>query len=76
MRSTKDDIEEDIEEQSTDSQDVGSGDTQGAWEWGGCSDNVHYGAEFTKRFIDSVENPATPEGLVNLRNNEAGRRVS
>ena len=52
-----------------------SKNVQHNWEWGGCSDDIHYGAEFTKKFIDSVEDPTTPDGLVNLHNNEVGRRV-
>lgn len=54
---------------------IRSKDVQNKWEWGGCSDDIHYGAEFTKKFIDSVEDPATAEGMVNLHNNEVGRRV-
>lgn len=54
---------------------IRSKDVQNKWEWGGCSDDIHYGAEFTKKFIDSVEDPTTAEGMVNLHNNEVGRRV-
>lgn len=54
---------------------IRSKDVQNKWEWGGCSDDIHYGAEFTKKFIDSVEDPGTAEGMVNLHNNEVGRRV-
>lgn len=51
-------------------------DIQGKWDWGGCSDDIYYGAEFSKKFVDSVEDPSTAEGIVNLHNNEVGRRVS
>ena len=55
---------------------VKSQDIKGKWEWGGCSDDIYYGAEFTRRFIDSVEDPNSGEGVMNLHNNEVGRRVS
>ncbi|KAH9497198.1 hypothetical protein DERF_013203 [Dermatophagoides farinae] len=54
---------------------VKSQDVQGKWDWGGCSDDIYYGAEFTRRFIDSIEDPNTSEGVMNLHNNEVGRRV-
>lgn len=50
-------------------------ETKGKWEWGGCSDDIRFGSAFTKEFIDSMENVSTPQGLMNLHNNEAGRRV-
>jgi len=37
--------------------------------------DVKFGAQFTKDFADSTENSTTAEGLMNLHNNEAGRRV-
>lgn len=55
---------------------IRSKDTKGKWEWGGCSDDIRFGASFSKDFVDSGEDLATPHGLVNLHNNEAGRRVS
>lgn len=50
--------------------------TKGEYEWGGCSDNVQYGAKFSKEFVDSENMKFSDEGLMNLWNNEAGRRVS
>ncbi|XP_054159552.1 protein Wnt-1-like [Oppia nitens] len=50
-------------------------DTNGKWEWGGCSDDVHYGSQFSKNFIDTIEASDSPQGLMNLHNNEAGRRA-
>lgn len=38
------------------------------FKWGGCGDNVRWGANFAKRFIDNVEkhnaNSENPEGVV------------
>ena len=57
--------------------------TQQGWEWGGCSDDVEFGAQFASNFLDvrETENPmGVPENelglsLVNLHNNAAGRMV-
>ena len=49
--------------------------TRGRWEWGGCSDDIRSGSQFSKDFVDSGEDPTTPQGVINLHNNEAGRRV-
>lgn len=46
------------------------------FEWGGCSDNVRYGNKFSREFVDSGETKEVPEGLMNLWNNEAGRKVN
>lgn len=45
------------------------------WKWGGCSDDIRYGNKFSKEFLDVSEDPNTALGLMNLHNNEAGRRV-
>ncbi|CAD0205810.1 unnamed protein product [Chrysodeixis includens] len=37
--------------------------------------DIRYGEMFSKDFSDSKEDKTTDEGLVNLHNNEAGRRV-
>jgi len=61
-------------------------DLKQAWIWGGCGDNIQYGYKFAQNFIDirereSNEIPssgaALPQGrqLMNLHNNEAGRRA-
>lgn len=53
------------------------------WLWGGCGDNLDYGCRFSKQFVDAREREKTPlkgsyesaRKLMNLHNNEAGRRV-
>uniref|UniRef100_G1PGM2 Protein Wnt n=1 Tax=Myotis lucifugus TaxID=59463 RepID=G1PGM2_MYOLU len=52
------------------------------WLWGGCGDNVEYGYRFAKEFVDAREREknfakgSEEQGrvLMNLQNNEAGRR--
>nr|AAC80432.1 AmphiWnt1 [Branchiostoma floridae] len=44
------------------------------WEWGGCSDNVEFGKQFAKQFVDAGEKTKdSVRYLVNMHNNEAGR---
>lgn len=43
--------------------------------WGGCSDNIGYGAEFAAQFMDSREKGTDIKSLMNLHNNRAGRMV-
>ena len=43
--------------------------------WGGCSDNIGYGAEFASQFMDSREKGTDIKSLMNLHNNRAGRLV-
>ena len=45
------------------------------YSWGGCSDNIDYGAEFTAQFMDSREKGTDIKSLMNLHNNRAGRMV-
>ncbi|OQV25062.1 Protein Wnt-5b [Hypsibius exemplaris] len=53
------------------------------WVWGGCGDNVQYGYVFAQGFVDIREKEKTPKrgsadqarALMNLHNNEAGRRT-
>lgn len=53
------------------------------WIWGGCGDNLDYGYRFSKSFIDVREKERNllkgsreyGRKLMNLHNNEAGRRV-
>ena len=56
-----------------------------SWQWGGCSDNVNYGVWFAETFVDatdeavraasSVGEKSYIRALVNLHNNEVGRKV-
>ncbi|CAG5124494.1 unnamed protein product, partial [Candidula unifasciata] len=47
--------------------------------WSGCSDNIAYGIAFSKIFVDARErgskNRSRPRSIMNLHNNEAGRRA-
>ena len=52
---------------------VGSKRDVAEWKWGGCSDNVKFGEEVSRQFLDSGEAGADPRSLANLHNSEAGR---
>lgn len=45
------------------------------WKWGGCSADVKYGVDFSRRFVDAREIKKNARRLMNLHNNEAGRKV-
>ncbi|XP_015913740.1 protein Wnt-4 [Parasteatoda tepidariorum] len=50
------------------------------FQWSGCSDNVAYGTAFSKSFVDARDLKAArghgnARALMNLHNNEAGRKV-
>ncbi|XP_035677576.1 protein Wnt-7b-like isoform X1 [Branchiostoma floridae] len=45
------------------------------WKWGGCSADVKYGLRFCKKFVDAREVEQNARALMNLHNNEAGRKV-
>jgi wingless-type MMTV integration site family protein 4 len=53
----------------------------GNFEWGGCSHNVFFGHKFSRKFVDSSEiaeirrKNNVEDRLMNLHNNEVGRRV-
>jgi len=49
---------------------------QMGWEWGGCSDNFHFGSQVARQFLDTAETGENMKSLANLHNNEAGRIVS
>ena len=50
-------------------------------QWSGCSDNVDFGITFSRSFVDardrrkSRKRSKLPQPLMNLHNNEAGRKV-
>ena len=49
----------------------------GDWQWGGCSDNIWFGENTTRSFIDELESQVgNARRAVNLHNNEVGRRVN
>lgn len=50
-------------------------ETGGNYMWGGCSHNVQFGDRFAREFVDSNENRLQDEGLMNLWNNNAGRKA-
>lgn len=45
------------------------------WEWGGCSQNVRHGDEFSKKFMDWDPPAKDVKYLLMKHNNEAGRKV-
>ena len=56
-----------------------SGASNEGFMWSGCSDNIAFGVLFSKTFVDAREKKgrvSSDRQLMNLHNNEAGRRVS
>ena len=52
--------------------------TDGEWEWGGCGDNVDFGYQKSREFMDARRRKrrrGDVTTLVQLHNNEAGRQV-
>lgn len=48
------------------------------FQWSGCSDNIAYGVAFSQSFVDVRERSkgaSSNRALMNLHNNEAGRKV-
>uniref|UniRef100_A0A4W4DSM9 Protein Wnt n=1 Tax=Electrophorus electricus TaxID=8005 RepID=A0A4W4DSM9_ELEEL len=58
-----------------DGEKQGYHDQQEGWRWGGCSTDVKYGVELSRRFVDAREVKKNARRLMNLHNNEAGRKV-
>lgn len=53
-----------------------SRDAKGEFDWSGCSNNVKFGLKFARLFIDAKESKTRDiRGLMNLHNNNVGRRV-
>lgn len=46
------------------------------WEWSGCSHNLAFGIEFSKKFLDVREQVDDLQSKINVHNNNAGRSVS
>lgn len=49
------------------------------FQWSGCSDNIAYGVAFSQSFVDVRERSkgqSSSRALMNLHNNEAGRKVT
>ena len=44
-----------------------------SWKWGGCSDNLGFGEQISKQFLDQDRSTKQPVSLANLHNNQAGR---
>lgn len=59
-----------------------SGPSDQGFEWSGCSDNIAFGIAFAKTFVDAREkrrrknNKNLGRQLMNIHNNQAGRKVS
>lgn len=54
-----------------------SHDSEGLFNWGGCSDHVDHAIKFTQAFVDAKESKEKDaRALMNLHNNRLGRRVS
>ncbi|XP_071527166.1 protein Wnt-7b-like isoform X2 [Panulirus ornatus] len=47
----------------------------GGWKWGGCSADINYGIRFARRFVDAREVEGDARSMMNLHNNNAGRRA-
>ncbi|XP_078390788.1 protein Wnt-6-like isoform X1 [Cetorhinus maximus] len=52
-----------------------SGTQAAAWEWGGCGDDVEFGYDKSKQFMDAERKKGQSDikSLIDLHNNEAGR---
>ncbi|XP_058696179.1 protein Wnt-4-like [Poecile atricapillus] len=56
-----------------------SGQQGESFQWSGCYDNLFYGIDFSQAFVDSPERShsvSSSRMLINLHNNEAGRKGS
>ncbi|XP_028163623.1 protein Wnt-10a [Ostrinia furnacalis] len=45
------------------------------WEWSGCSHNLAYGIEFSRKFLDVREQVDDLQSKINVHNNNAGRSI-
>lgn len=60
---------------SCDKEKQGFYNQEEGWKWGGCSADIHYGLGFSKEFVDAREIKQNARTLMNLHNNEVGRKV-
>ncbi|XP_032828123.1 protein Wnt-7b-like isoform X1 [Petromyzon marinus] len=52
-----------------------AGERDEGWKWGGCSADIRYGLDFSRIFVDAREIKQNARTLMNLHNNEVGRKV-
>ncbi|KAG7251607.1 hypothetical protein CRUP_034153, partial [Coryphaenoides rupestris] len=62
------------QQQQQHQEEGGGGGGGGGWKWGGCSADVRYGLGFSKVFVDAREVKQNARTLMNLHNNEVGRK--
>ncbi|KAK3721215.1 hypothetical protein RRG08_044224 [Elysia crispata] len=43
------------------------------FQWGGCSHNIHFGAQYARKFLNSRDRARDIHSQINLHNNRAGR---
>jgi hypothetical protein len=48
---------------------------KGNW-WGGCNENIKFGEVMAKHFLEAIDKGNSARTLLNLHNNEIGRKVS
>eukprot|EP00061_Rhincodon_typus_P008297 g30785.t1 len=49
-------------------------DQEKGWKWGGCSADIEHGIAFSRRFLNAREVRRHARRLMNLHNNEVGRK--
>lgn len=54
---------------------IRSKSNKGRVEWVACSDDIDYGARFSRDFTDNYESESDATSTINMHNNEVGRRV-
>ncbi|XP_005997372.1 protein Wnt-7b-like [Latimeria chalumnae] len=50
-------------------------DQEKGWRWGGCSADIQHGITFSREFVDTREVKRSARTLMNLHNNEVGRKL-
>lgn len=56
--------------------DNSASSAKGKFRWGGCSDDIEFGINLAKSFLDERETGHDAKALINLHNNNVGRMVS